>query len=130
MGLLPRHYPSAAPQPKIPWSAWVGVLHSRDKEKETVSKSNWRGEQTKIRTVDIDSGKTPPCSACKDANKEMRMKMLGKLRSCVTLVSDTLHVHVASQAWDTEIRPLFYMHTFLTLKRVTIKIKAQAVGVL
>lgn len=47
-GVLPRCHPSNASQSKMPWSAWVGVLHSRDKEKEMVSKK-LTGEESKLK---------------------------------------------------------------------------------
>lgn len=85
----------------------------KDKETGTISKSNWRDEKAKIRTIDIDPKKILPCSACKDANKEMRKKMLGKMACHLSLklLPSILHIYFQSQVCSTEMKSLFYTHS-------------------
>lgn len=71
--------PSVSSQQQNTTGGWESHI-PKDKETEIVSKSNWREEQTKIRTIDVDPGVggNPPCSECKDTNAEMKMMILGK----------------------------------------------------
>lgn len=98
----------------------VGVSHSKDKETRTHSKSNWRDEKTKIRAIDIDPGKKIlPCSACNDANKEMKTKMLEEVTSCLSLrlSPSILHIYFLFQAYSTGIKILFFTYTLFNTKK-------------
>lgn len=86
LGLLPR-YRQLYHRSKIPWPLLGWESHiPKDKETEIVWKSNWREEQTKIRTIDIDPGKK--IHHVLSARMLMqRWRYWGK--RCVFLASDT-----------------------------------------